>query len=590
MANVAAALTHVQASSAVIDGEVVVLDEHGLSDFAKLQAAFDEKKPTPLTYYCFDLLHLNGHNLRDAKLIERKDLLRLIIEAANEDALRFSEHLDVSGQEMFGEACRLGAEGIISKRSDAAYTSGRSATWMKTKCIRQQEFVVGGFTPPSKGGGGIGALLLGYYDGKVLRYAGRAGTGYTQKTAHSLRRQLAALQQNASPFSQISIMARKDALWVKPQLVAEIQFRTWTDDGMLRQASFKGLREDKDAREVKRENANPGDQADMPASDRKTESRAKKVATKANRPSITESRHASVRLTHPGKVIDAESGLTKQKLADYYDAIAERMLPHIAGRPLSIVRCPDGSTGTCFFQKHIQPGLPEGTGSVDVPDKKTGQIEQYITIATKDALVGMAQMNVLEFHPWGSRNEALDEPDRLVFDLDPDETLPWSVLAESADEVRARLKKLGLQSFLKGTGGKGLHIVAPIRPQAAHSWAVIKTFAHAFVQKMESGQPNLYLTKMTKAARTGKIYLDYLRNERGSTAVAPYSPRRRAGVPVSVPFAWSVLKEEAMPHFSVAGFEDWIESSGSDPWKKLPEMNQELTQTALDAVGLSKKG
>ena len=593
MANVAEALKTLQVTSAVIDGEVVVLDEHGLSDFAKLQAAFDEKKPTALTYYCFDLLHLNGHSLREARLIERKDLLRSILDPGDADTIRFSEHLDISGQQMFGEACRLGAEGIISKRADSMYASGRSATWMKTKCIRQQEFVVGGFTPPSKGGDGIGALLLGYYDGDVLRYAGRAGTGYTQKTARSLRQQLDGLQQKAAPFAQVSTMARKEALWVKPKLVAEIQFRTWTDDGMLRQASFKGLREDKAASEVKRENANPGDPApasgagDPPASSglasasRNSKAPAQKSSGRSER--------ANIRLTHADKVIDAESGLTKQMLADYYDAVAEEMLPHITDRPLSIVRCPDGSTGTCFFQKHVKPGLPNGTGSVDVPDKKTGKVEQYITVSNREALVGMAQMNVLEFHPWGSRDEALEEPDRLIFDLDPDETLPWSVLAESAEDVRTRLRKLGLQSFLKGTGGKGLHIVAPIVPEATHDWPLVKEFAHAFVRSMEDAQPKLYLTKMTKAARTGKIYLDYLRNERGATAVAPYSPRRRAGVPVSLPFVWSVLKEKAMPHAIVADFRDWIGSIQRNPWKSLPRTDQKLTQTALDAVGVSKK-
>ena len=589
MANVAETLKTLKAPSAVIDGEVVVLDENGLSDFAKLQAGFDEKNPTALTYYCFDLLHLDGHNLRNAKLTERKELLRSILEVADTDVVRFSEHLEMNGQEMFGEACRLGAEGIISKRDDAAYNSGRSATWMKTKCIRQQEFVVGGFTPPSKGGDGIGALLLGYYDGKVLRYAGRAGTGYTQKTARSLRQQLDDLQQKTAPFAEISSMARKDALWVKPKLVAEIQFRTWTDDGMLRQASFKGLREDKAASEVKRENANPGDPADTPETaptNGRTTSRMSKAPVR--KPSFSKTQ-TSIRLTHADKVIDRESALTKQMLADYYDAIADAMLPHITDRPLSIVRCPDGSTGSCFFQKHVKPGLPKGTGSVDVPDKKTGKVEQYITISTREALVGMAQMNVLEFHPWGSRDEALEQPDRLVFDLDPDEKLPWTVLAASAEEVRSRLRKLGLQSFLKGTGGKGLHIVAPIVPEAAHDWPLIKLFAHAFVESMEKDQPKLYLTKMTKAARTGKIYLDYLRNERGATAVAPYSPRRRGGVPVSVPFAWSVLKEKAMPHFAVADFENWIADIRKDPWKSLPEMNQKLTQSALDAVGLSKK-
>ena len=589
MANVAEALHTVHVESAVIDGEVVVLDEHGLSDFAKLQAAFDDKKPTALTYYCFDLMHLNGHNLRDAKLTERKELLRPILQAADHETLRFSDHLEVSGQEMFGEACRLGAEGIISKRADARYTAGRSTTWLKTKCIRQQEFVVGGFTPPSKGGPGIGALLLGYYDGDVLHYAGRAGTGYTQKTARSLREQLNALQQKVSPFAQLSSMASKDALWVKPRLVAEIQFATWTDDGMLRQASFKGLREDKSASEVKRENANPGDPAEAPVEKDAPKAPRGQSSGSTRKAAFKEHSRASVRLTHPGKVIDTESGLTKQMLADYYEAIADRMLPHIKDRPLSIVRCPDGSIGQCFFQKHVKPGLPAGTGSVDVPDKKTGKVEQYITVSTKEALVGMAQMNVLEFHPWGSRDETLEQPDRLVFDLDPDETLPWSVLAESADEVRKRLRKLGLQSYLKGTGGKGLHIVAPIIPEARHDWQVIKSFAHAFVQTMEKDQPGLYLTKMTKAARTGKIYLDYLRNERGATAVAPYSPRRRAGVPVSVPFAWSVLHDKSMPHFSVFGFQSWIDTTRPDPWKSLPETGQKLTETALNAVGLHQK-
>ncbi len=586
MANVARALASLAANSAVsavIDGEVVVLDEHGLSDFAKLQAAFDEKKAQALTYFCFDLLHLNGHRLRDAKLTERKSILSSLL-TGNEDSdtVRYSEHLDADGQQMFSEACHLGAEGIISKRADAPYASGRSASWMKTKCIRQQEFVVGGFTPPSKGGAGIGALLLGYYEGGILRYAGRAGTGYTQKLASALRKRLDLLQQKAQPFAAISSMAKKDALWVKPELVAEIQFRTWTGNGMLRQASFKGLREDKAAREVKRENANPGDPVE--ATNDMQQTSAPSAEKKPLRTPQRQAIHPAIRLTHPDKVIDAESGLTKQMLADYYEAIAEKMLPHIADRPLSIVRCPDGSTGTCFFQKHVKPGLPKGTGSVDVPDKKTGSIEQYITVASKEPLVGMAQMNVFEFHPWGSRNEALEQPDRLVFDLDPDEALPWEVLAESAAEVRKRLKKLGLESFLKGTGGKGLHIVAPILAEPSHEWPLIKSFAHAFVQSMEAARPQLYLTKMTKAARSGKIYLDYLRNERGATAVAPYSPRKRAGVPVSVPFAWSVLKEKTMPHYTVVDFQGWMNSLRQDPWKTLPIMKQKLTQTALDSL------
>ena len=299
---------------------------------------------------------------------------------------------------------------------------------------------------PAKGGDGIGALLLGYNEGQQLRYAGRSGTGFTQKLGRALRVRLEALKQSAKPFRSIAAAASKDAIWVKPTLVAEIQFSTWTSDGMLRQASFKGLREDKSAKEVKREQTNPGD-ARQPASGEKKE----RQAAAASSP-----KHPAVRLTHASKVIDAASGLTKQQLADYYEAVADKMLPYISDRPLSIVRCPNGSTGPCFFQKHFKTGLPAGTESVDVPDKKTGKVDTYVTISTRDALIGMAQMNVLEFHPWGSRNEALESPDRLVFDLDPDEGLPWEVLAESAAEVRNRLKKLGLESFLKGDWWQGI--------------------------------------------------------------------------------------------------------------------------------------
>jgi bifunctional non-homologous end joining protein LigD len=329
---------------------------------------------------------------------------------------------------------------------------------------------------------------------------------------------------------------------------------------------------------VKRENATPGDDHTVPST--KKSPKATPVPT-APTPS-----KFSIRLTHADRVIDSESGLTKQKLAEYYEAIAERMLPHIANRPLSIVRCPDGSTGKCFFQKHVKVGLPRGVGSIGVPDKKTGKPEAYITLSTEEALVGMAQMNVLELHPWGSSNAHLEQPDRLVFDLDPDEALPWDVLAEGAEDVRKRLAKLGLKSFLKGTGGKGLHIVAPIDPQPSHEWPLIKAFAHAFAQQMEVSDPKRYLTKMTKSARSGKIYLDYLRNERGATAVAPYSPRRRAGVPVSVPFAWSVLEETSMPHHRVLEFTEWIGALSKDPWKPMASLRQTLTQKAIESVGI----
>ena len=581
--SIAKALDKLPAKTAVIDGEVVALNEKGLSSFSDLQAAFDEHKPRDLTYYCFDLLYLDGHSLTDASLLERKALLQTLITKADikDDILRYSEHLEVDGAQMFHEACSLGAEGIISKQKEASYITGRSASWTKTKCIRQQEFVIGGFTPQAnKSTSGLGALLLGYYNGDKLQYAGRTGTGFTQQIQKSLRERLEGLRQKKEPFEHVPGPARKDAFWVKPELVAEVNFHEWTADGMVRQAAFKGLREDKPASEVKREDATPGGQAKPGKIHERPSKQIVPSGAKAPAP------RNPVRLTHPDRVIDTESGLTKQGLAAYYEAVAERMLPHIAGRPLSIVRCPDGSTGQCFFQKHVKVGLPKGVGSVDVPDKKTGKPEAYITLSSTEAIVGMAQMNVFELHPWGSSNTHLEQPDRLVFDLDPDESLPWEVLAESADEVRKRLVKLGLKSFLKGTGGKGLHIVAPLRPEPTHEWPLIKAFAHAFVQQMEDSNPKLYLTKMSKSARTGKIYLDYLRNERGATAVAPYSPRRRGGVPVSVPFAWAVLKEKAMPHYRAVDFEAWLGSNSTDQWKALATVDQALTKAALQAVGM----
>jgi bifunctional non-homologous end joining protein LigD len=293
--------------------------------------------------------------------------------------------------------------------------------------------------------------------------------------------------------------------------------------------------------------------------------------------------NAPIRLTHPNKVLDEVSGLTKQMLANYYWAVAEEMLPHIAGRPLSLVRCPEGAGKPCFYQKHLNHTLPDGIEGIDIADK-SGKVEAYITLSTAEALAGLAQMGVLEVHPWGSRNDDLEHPDRLIFDLDPDEALGWNVLADAAAEIRRRLKALGLESFLKTTGGKGLHVVVPIAPRL--DWADAKEFAHGFVNAMEKSNPSLYLTKMTKAARKGKIYLDYLRNERGATSVAPFSPRARAGAPVSMPLRWSDLKLPERPVFRVAEFEDWKGRLKTDPWKGMMTMRQPITKKALESTGV----
>ena len=464
MKTIAALVAALPVERAILDGEVVVLADDGTTSFADLQAAFQEGVRKPLTYFAFDLLHMNGHSLRGLPLVERKKVLERVVENDGE-YLRFSEHLVGRGDEVFRSACALRAEGIISKLATSKYSSGRGGDWLKLKCVHEQEFVVGGFTLPSNESHGVGALLLGYYDGKKLIYAGRTGTGFTQKTHKVLRDQLDKLRMAENPFEKPPAEARRGAIWVRPELVAQVSFATWTADNLVRQAAFKGLREDKPAKEVRREEqcVAPKPLGTEHASHVASAGVAAKVTTaKTKAAKELAGEHAPVRLTHPQKILDARSHLTKQQLADYYWAVASHMLPHVEGRPVSLVRCPDGSEKPCFYQKHVNHMLPPGIGPVDVPDKKTGEIEPYITLSNAEALAGLAQMGVLEVHPWGSRNDDLEHPDRIIIDLDPDPEIAWARLAESAGDVRRQLKKMGLESFLKSTGGKGLHVVVPI--------------------------------------------------------------------------------------------------------------------------------
>ena len=590
MKTIAALIADLPAEAVLLDGEVVVLTENGTTSFADLQAAFQEGVRKPLTYFVFDLLHLNGYSPRNLPLVERKKILERLVEDGGE-FLRFGEHVETDGEMVFRKACELQAEGIISKRAASKYVSGRSGDWLKLKCIREQEFVIGGFTLPSNESHGVGALLLGYYERKRLIYAGRTGTGFSQKTHRTLRDQLDKLRQSANPFHDSPAEARHGAIWVKPKLVAQVNFATWTADNLVRQASFKGLREDKPANEVLREEPSvaPRPRGEQHASLTPSTRVAAKVSSAGKKKTVARSaveQHAPVRLTHAEKILDEESRLTKQQLADYYWAIAPHMLPHIEGRPLSLVRCPEGSGKPCFYQKHVNHMLPPGVGSVDVADKE-GKIEPYITLSSAEALAGLAQMGVLEVHPWGSRNDDLEHPDRIIIDLDPDLAISWSRLAESATEIRKQFKKIGLESFLKSTGGKGLHVVVPIA--AEHDWGVIKQFAHAFVLQMEKEEPSLYLTKMSKAARKDRIFLDYLRNERGATAVAAFSPRARAGAPVSLPMHWSELKLPERPVARVADFAEWQSRLNRDPWKPLLALRQRLTSKMLSAFKISSK-
>ena len=584
MSDLAGAAEQLPCDSAVLDGEIVVLDEKGATSFANLQAAFQEGAKVHLNYFAFDLLHLDGHNLRGLPLLERKELLeKLLRPLEDESPIHYSEHFNGDGKEIFAKACSLGAEGIVSKLASAPYVSARDHSWIKSKCLREQEFVIGGFTDPSNDSTGIGALLIGYYDKGKLRYAGRSGTGFTHKTHMTLHQQLNELVQPKTSFIDMPKGVSRGVHWVKPQLVAQISFSNWTRDNLVRQAAFKSLREDKPAKEVVRENADPlesPDEANPQPAQSRPETKSGPTTHQTTKP--MSKTKTNLPITHPDKILDAQSGMTKLILANYYLAVADRMLPHIADRPLSIVRCPEGIGKPCFFQKHIGMGLPPGIGSVPVPDKKGGPTEQYVTLNSAQGLVGMAQMGVLEIHPWGSKNESLEKPDRIIFDLDPDESIDWKTLASTAKEFRARLDALGLKSFLKTTGGKGLHVVVPMRPE--NEWPVVKEFAHNLVLGIEKKNPGLYVTKMTKAIRTNRIYLDYLRNDRGSTAVAPYSPRARSGAPVALPLDWKDLDAKTRPAFRVTDFDAWKKRLNTDPWDEMGKIKQRLSaKTIRDA-------
>jgi bifunctional non-homologous end joining protein LigD len=602
MPAVAAAIAQLPAHDCTLDGEVVVLAPDGNSSFALLQASFQDAQAHPLTYFIFDLLHLDGHSTRDLTLRERKQLLIQLL-PPHDATLRLSEDIPGDGESVFHQACKLHAEGIISKRADAPYRSIRSADWLKSKCLREQEFVIAGFTLSREGPDRIGSLLLGYYQppahGKrqpaKLIYAGRTGTGFTQQLRRDLLTRLVQFRVPEPAFDHVPPDAMRGAFWVRPALVAQVRFATWTSDNLVRQAAFLGLREDKSPSEVTRESPSvaptpknaapqPKHESPQPKSPKSRTPRTRaslrpktlqNFSLAAPRPkSKPTTAPPTLTLTHPDKILDPETGLTKQQLADYYAAIADRMFPHIANRPLSLVRCPDGTGKPCFFQKHINTSLPPGIHTIAISDKTSAQPEPYITLDTPQAILAFAQFDALEIHPWGCTNKHLEHPDRLIFDLDPDPTLPWLTLAAAAAEVRQRLKNVGLESFLKLTGGKGLHVVAPIEPTI--TWAELKSAAHTLVLSMQRDNPSLYLAKMTKSSRTGKIFLDYLRNQRGATAVAPYSPRATPGAHVSLPLAWSALNQPSHPIFSVHNLDAWRNRLRTDPWKSLLTTHQQL--------------
>lgn len=612
------ALARAQAiESALLDGEIVAFLEDGRSDFSSLQAALSEGRDERLHYVVFDLLRLDGFRLDRSPLVERKRLLAELLTdatatgaAAGTGRLRYSDHVAGGGGAFYRQACRFHLEGVIAKRADAPYRPGRGKDWLKVKCLERQELVVGGFTDPSGSRSGFGSLLVGFYDGGELRYAGKVGTGFKQADLQALSSRLAGLERATAPFAD---PPRERGLhWVCPDLVAEVAFTEWTREGVLRHPSFQGLREDKDPKGVVRERpvVPPGEgAAGAPARGKAPKKTPKKTKTKettmskepkkpsrASAGTGTPSRTrksgkagaaievAGVRLTSPDRVLYPEQGATKRDLALYYEAVAAWALPHLAGRPLSLVRCPAGRTGECFYQKHIDQSFPAALDRIEVPEK--AGIEIYAGVHDAAGLVGLVQMGVLEVHPWGSRADRLERPDRLVFDLDPGPGLPWVRVFEGAFELREALAELALECFLKTTGGKGLHVVVPI--DRTIDWDTAKAFAHAVVEGLAERSPKRYTTNARKDNRTGKIYLDYLRNARGATAIAPYSPRARPGATVATPLAWDKLTPRLpADRYTVESVPRRLRALEADPWAALLTTRQRVTAGMRRALGVA---
>ncbi len=606
----AAAAARLPVETAVLDGEVTVLRPDGKTSFQALQESIGDGGAAgadggAMVYFVFDLLYLDGYDLRPAPLAARKEALRRLLAAAiggrdgdGDGTIRFSDHVAGKGEDFFRHACGYGLEGIVSKRADRPYHAGRSKQWLKVKCLQRQEMVIGGFTDPEGARAGLGALLLGVYEGERLVYAGKVGTGFTAAVLLDLRRRLERLERRTPAFANPPRGAEaRGAHWVAPRLVCEVAFSEWTRDGNLRHPAYQGLREDKDAHEVRRElpaalpaAAEPPARRAPAATTAKTATATHATAAMARRAGPARSGRAGVtavagvRLTHPDKVLFPGVGLTKLDLAVYYERIADWILPILAGRPLVLVRCPDGQGGECFYQKHLTPQFPEPV--LRVPIEEGGKTVSYAAVDSPAGLVSLVQMGVLEVHVWGAHRDQVERPDYAVLDLDPDVGLPWERVVEAAIEVRDLLAATGLRSFLKTTGGKGLHVVLPLARR--HTWDELKAFTRAVVDGLVASRPDRYTANPLKARRQGRIYVDYLRNSRGATSIAAYSCRSRSGAPVSTPLAWEELAGDVRADtFTVSNLPERLASLAADPWRELSTVKQSITAAMKRSWGMA---
>ena len=561
----------------LVDGEIVALDHRRVPSFSALQAALSADQSENLILFAFDLLFEGRRDLRSLPLIDRKARLERILRSAKAgERLRYVEHFESRADTVLLSACKMELEGIVSKRLDAAYTSGRSDSWLKSKCRAGHEVVLGGWTTES---GELRSLLAGVNRDGRLVYVGRIGTGYSRAIMKQVLPRLKALTRKTSPFGGANApKADKNVRWLDPTLVAEIEFAGWTGSGMIRQAAFKGLREDKPASSVVAEMPAPVDEA-QPSADEKLASSAARRRTKPERASSTV---MGVPISKPEKPLWPDAGdrqaVTKLDLARYYAAIGEWMLPHIKGRPCSLVRAPDGINGQQFFQRHAMPGMSNLFELVRVK----GDRAPYVQVDRVEALIAAAQIGALEIHPWNCVPDDPETAGRLVFDLDPAPDVEFSAVIEAALEMRRRLDEVGLPSFCKTTGGKGLHVVTPLNPAAKHAvdWPTAKNFAHLICGQMAADSPSKYLDTMSKSQRVGRIFLDYLRNDRTATAVAPLSSRARAGAPVSMPLDWHAVVDKLNPaSFTIRNAPELLHKS--KPWSDYSKTSGSL-KSAVD--------
>lgn len=544
----------------VLDGEMVITDAEGRTDFQALQNHMKNPEGKSPTYIAFDLLALDDEDLRGRPLIQRKETLEALLQDAPKN-LYYSKHVRGNGKDTFQAACNANLEGIVGKKADSPYSGTRNGDWVKLKCGKRQDFVIGGYTLSDKRSSGVSSLLLGAYAGGEFIYAGRAGTGLSGTDRETLEEKFESLKQQESPF-EIAPKPRSNEriTWLEPELVALVQFAEWTEENLLRQASFKGLRTDADPKTVRMESA---DERAVPNSSATETEKAMQV----KQDSVVIKR---ILITSPGKVIFEDPTITKEDVIRYYAEVAERMLPYVSRRVLSIVRCPKGVSQSCFYKKH--PG-PDSKGIVVMPvSNSDGETEEYFYIENASGLVAEAQMGTLEFHTWGSRVEALEQPDMMVFDLDPDEGMDLATVRRGVRDIRSILDELSLLSYLKTSGGKGYHVVVPLQPAA--SWDMFHDFAKRVAEVMEQKWPDRYTSNVRKVNRKNRIFIDWIRNGRGATSIAPYSIRARKGARVSMPILWEELETIAPDGVMMADALSRIR--GDDPWKGFFQNHQQL--------------